>query len=210
MSTELFSTLPYKVADITLADFGRKEIDLAEKEMPGLMALREKYGESKPLKGARIMGSLHMTIQTAVLIETLVALGAEVRWCSCNIYSTQDHAAAAIAAAGVPVFAWKGETLADYWWCTLQALSFDGGKGPNVIVDDGGDATMMIHVGYDAENNAAVLDKEVHAEDEIELNAILKKVLAEDSTRWHRVAEEVRGVSEETTTGVHRLYQIHE
>ena len=128
MSTELFSTLPYKVADITLADFGRKEIDLAEKEMPGLMALREKYGESKPLKGARIMGSLHMTIQTAVLIETLVALGAEVRWCSCNIYSTQDHAAAAIAAAGVPVFAWKGETLADYWWCTLQALSFDGGK----------------------------------------------------------------------------------
>ena len=160
MSTELFSTLPYKVADITLADFGRKEIDLAEKEMPGLMALREKYGESKPLKGARIMGSLHMTIQTAVLIETLVALGAEVRWCSCNIYSTQDHAAAAIAAAGVPVFAWKGETLADYWWCTLQALSFDGGKGPNVIVDDGGDATMMIHVGYDAENNAAVLDKE--------------------------------------------------
>ena len=154
MSTELFSTLPYKVADITLADFGRKEIDLAEKEMPGLMALREKYGESKPLKGARIMGSLHMTIQTAVLIETLVALGAEVRWCSCNIYSTQDHAAAAIAAAGVPVFAWKGETLADYWWCTLQALSFDGGKGPNVIVDDGGDATMMIHVGYDAENNA--------------------------------------------------------
>jgi adenosylhomocysteinase len=210
MSTELFSTLPYKVADITLADFGRKEIDLAEKEMPGLMALREKYGESKPLKGARIMGSLHMTIQTAVLIETLVALGAEVRWCSCNIYSTQDHAAAAIAASGVPVFAWKGETLADYWWCTLQALSFPGGKGPNVIVDDGGDATMMIHVGYDAENNAAVLDKEVHAEDEIELNAILKKVLAEDATRWHRVAEEVRGVSEETTTGVHRLYQMQE
>ena len=147
MSKELFSTLPYKVADITLADFGRKEIDLAEQEMPGLMALREKYGETKPLKGARIMGSLHMTIQTAVLIETLVALGAEVRWCSCNIYSTQDHAAAAIAASGVPVFAWKGETLADYWWCTLQALNFPGGKGPTVIVDDGGDATMMIHVG---------------------------------------------------------------
>ena len=146
MSKELFSTLPYKVADITLADFGRKEIDLAEQEMPGLMALREKYGETKPLKGARIMGSLHMTIQTAVLIETLVALGAEVRWCSCNIYSTQDHAAAAIAASGVPVFAWKGETLADYWWCTLQALNFPGGKGPTVIVDDGGDATMMIHV----------------------------------------------------------------
>ena len=144
MSKELFSTLPYKVADITLADFGRKEIDLAEQEMPGLMALREKYGETKPLKGARIMGSLHMTIQTAVLIETLVALGAEVRWCSCNIYSTQDHAAAAIAASGVPVFAWKGETLADYWWCTLQALNFPGGKGPTVIVDDGGDATMML------------------------------------------------------------------
>ena len=147
MSKELFSTLSYKVADITLADFGRKEIDLAEQEMPGLMALREKYGETKPLKGARIMGSLHMTIQTAVLIETLVALGAEVRWCSCNIYSTQDHAAAAIAASGVPVFAWKGETLADYWWCTLQALNSPGGKGPTVIVDDGGDATMMIHVG---------------------------------------------------------------
>ena len=210
MSTELFSTLPYKVADITLADFGRKEIDLAEKEMPGLMALREKYGESKPLKGARIMGSLHMTIQTAVLIETLVTLGAEVRWCSCNIYSTQDHAAAAIAASGVAVYAWKGETLEDYWWCTLQALNFPGGKGPTVIVDDGGDATMMIHVGYDAENNAAVLDKEVHAEDEIELNAILKKVLAEDKDRWHRVAAEMRGVSEETTTGVHRLYQMQE
>ena len=160
MSKELFSTLPYKVADITLADFGRKEIDLAEQEMPGLMALREKYGETKPLKGARIMGSLHMTIQTAVLIETLVALGAEVRWCSCNIYSTQDHAAAAIAASGVPVFAWKGETLADYWWCTLQALNFPGGKGPTVIVDDGGDATMMIHVGYEAESNASILDKD--------------------------------------------------
>ena len=210
MSKELFSTLPYKVADITLADFGRKEIDLAEQEMPGLMALREKYGEAKPLKGARIMGSLHMTIQTAVLIETLVALGAEVRWCSCNIYSTQDHAAAAIAASGVSVFAWKGETLADYWWCTLQALNFPGGKGPTVIVDDGGDATMMIHVGHEAEENASILDKEAHAEDEIELNAILKRVLAEDPTRWHRVAAEVRGVSEETTTGVHRLYQMQE
>ena len=210
MSTELFSTLPYKVADITLADFGRKEIELAEKEMPGLMALREKYGESKPLKGARVMGSLHMTIQTAVLIETLVALGAEVRWCSCNIYSTQDHAAAAIAAAGVPVFAWKGETLAEYWWCTLQALNFEGGKGPTLIVDDGGDATIMIHLGYDAENDATTLDKEVHAEDEKELFAILKDVLAEDKDRWHRVAAEMRGVSEETTTGVHRLYQMME
>lgn len=210
MSTELFSTLPYKVADISLADFGRKEIELAEKEMPGLMALREKYGESKPLKGARIMGSLHMTIQTAVLIETLVALGAEVRWCSCNIYSTQDHAAAAIAASGVPVFAWKGETLAEYWWCTLQALNFEGGNGPTVIVDDGGDATIMIHLGYQAEEDATTLNKEVHAEDEKELFAILKDVLADDKDRWHRVAKEMRGVSEETTTGVHRLYQMME
>ena len=210
MSEELFSNLPYKVADINLADFGRKEIDMAEKEMPGLMALREKYGETKPLKGARIMGSLHMTIQTAVLIETLVTLGAEVRWCSCNIYSTQDHAAAAIAADGIAVFAWKGETLADYWWCTLQAMNFPGGKGPNVIVDDGGDATLMIHAGYAAEEDPAQLDKEAHAEDEIELNALLKKVLAADNGRWHRVATEVRGVSEETTTGVHRLYQMQE
>ena len=162
----LFSTLPYKVADITLADFGRKEIELAEKEMPGLMALREKYGAQKPLKGARIMGSLHMTIQTAVLIETLVELGAEVRWCSCNIYSTQDHAAAAIAASGVPVFAWKGETLDEYWWCTLQALHFGNGKGPTVIVDDGGDATLMIHAGVAAEKDPSTLDKETHGEDE--------------------------------------------
>lgn len=205
---ELFSTLPYKVADITLADYGRKEIELAEKEMPGLMAIREKYGELKPLKGARIMGSLHMTIQTAVLIETLVELGAEVRWCSCNIFSTQDHAAAAIAATGVPVFAWKGESLEEYWWCTLQALNFAGGKGPTVIVDDGGDATMMIHIGYEAEKEAAILDKKVTAEDEIELYKILKRVLKEDGDRWHRVAPEVRGVSEETTTGVHRLYQM--
>src|SRR5574344_264479 len=210
MSLELFSTLPYKVADITLADFGRKEIDLAEKEMPGLMALREKYGESKPLKGARIMGSLHMTIQTAVLIKTLVALGAEVRWCSCNIYSTQDHAAAAIADMGVAVFAWKGETLDDYWWCTLQALNFADGKGPDAIVDDGGDATLMIHQGYHAEKDASVLDADVKAGDEIALNALLKKVLAADKDRWHRVAAGVRGVSEETTTGVHRLYQLQE
>lgn len=210
MSKELFSDLPYKVADITLADFGRKEIDLAEKEMPGLMALREKYGESKPLKGTRIMGSLHMTIQTAVLIETLVALGAEVRWCSCNIYSTQDHAAAAIAAAGIPVFAWKGENLEEYWWCTLQALTFPGHTGPTVIVDDGGDATMMIHCGYDAEKDASVLDKEVQAEDEKQLYAILKRVLKEDATFWTRMAPEIKGVSEETTTGVHRLYQMKE
>lgn len=210
MSEELFSGLPYKVANIDLADFGRKEIELAEHEMPGLMALREKYGAAQPLKGARIMGSLHMTIQTAVLIETLVALGAEVRWCSCNIYSTQDHAAAAIAAAGVPVFAWKGETLADYWWCTLQALTFDGGKGPNLIVDDGGDATLMIHIGVDAEKNASVLDKDVHAEDEIELLAILKKTLQANCGMWTKMAAGIKGVSEETTTGVHRLYQMKE
>lgn len=210
MSTKLFSELPYKVADITLADFGRKELDLAEQEMPGLMALREKYGESKPLKGARIMGSLHMTIQTAVLIETLVALGADVRWCSCNIYSTQDHAAAAIAAAGVPVFAWKGETLEEYWWCTLQALTFPGHQGPTVIVDDGGDATMMIHCGYEAEKDPSLLDNEVQAEDEKQLYAILKNVLKEDSSIWGRMVPEIRGVSEETTTGVHRLYQMME
>ncbi|MDD3078656.1 MAG: adenosylhomocysteinase [Paludibacter sp.] len=207
---ELFSNLPYKVADISLADFGRKEIVLAEKEMPGLMALRAKYGTQKPLKGARIMGSLHMTIQTAVLIETLVELGAEVRWCSCNIYSTQDHAAAAIAAAGVPVFAWKGETLEEYWWCTLQALTFAGDKGPTVIVDDGGDATMMVHVGAAAEKNAAVLDKTAEGEDEEKLYAILKDVLAIDNGKWNRMVPEIRGVSEETTTGVHRLYQMLE
>lgn len=209
-SPKLISNLPYKVADISLADFGRKEIELAEKEMPGLMALRARYGAQKPLQGARIMGSLHMTIQTAVLIETLVELGAEVRWASCNIYSTQDHAAAAIAAAGIPVFAWKGETLEEYWWCTLQALVFDGHKGPTVIVDDGGDATMMIHVGVDAEKDASVLDKIVEGEDEMELYAILKKVLKEDNGIWSRMAPEIRGVSEETTTGVHRLYQMME
>jgi len=207
---QLFSGLPYKVADIALADFGRKEIILAEKEMPGLMALRAKYGKQKPLKGARIMGSLHMTIQTAVLIETLVELGAEVRWASCNIYSTQDHAAAAIAAAGVPVFAWKGETLAEYWWCTLQALLFEGNKGPNVIVDDGGDATMMIHVGNDAEKEASILDKVAGGEDERELYSILKEVLKKDASLWTRMVPEIRGVSEETTTGVHRLYQMLE
>ncbi len=209
-NSSVFSNCNYKVADISLADFGRKEIEIAEKEMPGLMALRAKYGKVKPLKGARIMGSLHMTIQTAVLIETLVELGAEVRWCSCNIYSTQDHAAAAIAAAGVPVFAWKGENLAEYWWCTLQALTFDGHKGPTVIVDDGGDATMMIHVGAAAEKEASVLDKSVDGEDERELYAILKNVLTEDNSIWTRMVPEIRGVSEETTTGVHRLYQMLE
>ena len=207
---ELFSTLPYKVADVSQADFGRKEIDMAEKEMPGLMAIQEKYGSRQPLKGARVMGSLHMTIQTAVLIKTLRQLGAEVRWCSCNIYSTQDHAAAAMAEMGVPVFAWKGETLADYWWCTLQAMNFPGGKGPNMIVDDGGDATLMIHLGADAENDASVLDTPSGGEDELELKAILKRVLKEKPGFWHTVAKEVRGVSEETTTGVHRLYQMKE
>ena len=210
MTEQLFSTLPYKVADMSLAEFGHKEIDMAEHEMPGLMALREKYGDSKPLAGARVMGSLHMTIQTAVLIKTLKALGAEVRWCSCNIYSTQDHAAAAIADLGVPVFAWKGETLADYWWCTLQALNFGDGKGPNVIVDDGGDATLMIHLGVDAEKDAAVLDTPSGGEDEAELKTILKQVLAEQPGLWTAMAKEIRGVSEETTTGVHRLYQMKE
>ena len=208
--SELFSSLKYKVADISLADFGRKEIELAEKEMPGLMALRAKHGAEKPLKGARIMGSLHMTIQTAVLIETLVELGADVRWCSCNIYSTQDHAAAAIAATGVPVFAWKGETLEEYWWCTLQALTFDGHHGPMVIVDDGGDATMMIHVGAAAEKNPTILDKVVEGEDERLLYSILKDVLKEDEGIWNRMTPGIRGVSEETTTGVHRLYQMLE
>lgn len=203
-------TLEYKIADIALADFGRKEIEIAEKEMPGLMALRKKYGSTKPLTGARITGSLHMTIQTAVLIETLVHLGAEVRWASCNIFSTQDHAAAAIAAAGIPVFAWKGESLADYWWCTERALDFGDGLGPNLIVDDGGDATMMIHIGYAAENNPSILDIETDALDEKELYLILKNILAEEPQRWHQVAASVKGVSEETTTGVHRLYQMME
>lgn len=202
--------LRYKVADMSLAEWGRKEIQIAEKEMPGLMAIREKYGNSQPLKGARITGSLHMTIQTAVLIETLVHLGAEVRWCSCNIFSTQDQAAAAIAEAGVAVFAWKGESLEEYWWCTNQALAFPGGKGPNLIVDDGGDATLLIHLGYRAENDATVLNKKAEsAEEEIILNT-LKKLLAENPTRWHNTIAELRGVSEETTTGVHRLYQMME
>lgn len=211
MTRELFTNEAYKIADISLADFGRKEIEMAEHEMPGLMALREKYGDSKPLKGARIMGSLHMTIQTAVLIETLAHLGAEIRWVSCNIYSTQDHAAAAIAQAGIPVFAWKGENLADYWWCTLQALTFEGGAGPDTIVDDGGDATLMIHLGYAAENDPSVLNyNESDPEDERELKKLLAEVLKHDNRHWHKVAEKVRGVSEETTTGVHRLYQMME
>ncbi len=199
----------YKVADIALAEWGRKEIEISEKEMPGLMALREKYGEQKPLRGAKIMGSLHMTIQTAVLIETLVALGAEVRWCSCNIFSTQDHAAAAIAQTGVPVFAWKGETIEEYWWCTSQALSFSEG-GPDLIVDDGGDATLLVHKGYAAEENPALLDKTPESAEEAVILNTLKTIYAQDNRKWHKVMERLRGVSEETTTGVHRLYQMME
>jgi len=208
MTTKTLEQLAYKVADISLADFGRKEIEIAEKEMPGLMSIRKKYAASKPLKGARVMGSLHMTIQTAVLIETLVELGAQVRWASCNIFSTQDHAAAAIAATGVPVFAWKGETLAEYWWCTERALDFGNGLGPTLLVDDGGDATVMIHRGYEAEGNPSILDVAVDAEDERELNNTLKEVLAFDPQRWTRQVPHIKGVSEETTTGVHRLYQM--
>ncbi|GHV34879.1 adenosylhomocysteinase [Bacteroidia bacterium] len=203
-------TLKYKVADIHLAEFGRKEIEIAEYEMPGLMALRKKYGQEKPLKGVRIMGSLHMTIQTAVLIDTLVELGAEVRWCSCNIFSTQDHAAAAVAKAGVAVFAWKGETLEEYWWCTNQALAFSGGKGPQLIVDDGGDATLFIHKGYEAENNAKVLDKTPSNYEEGVILNTLKDILKENPQRWHDMVKDWKGVSEETTTGVHRLYQMLE
>ena len=207
---EIFSTLPYKVADMNQAAFGRKEIEIAEHEMPGLMALREKYGDSKPLRGARIMGSLHTTIQTAVLIETLVHLGAEVRWCSCNIYSTQDHAAAALAEAGVPVFAWKGESLEDYWWCTLQAMNFGDGKWPNLIVDDGGDATLMIHLGVSAEKDATMLDTPSGSGDEQALKDLLKKTLSARHGMWQEMAAGMRGVSEETTTGVHRLYRMME
>jgi len=210
MSKQLSSGLPYLVADINLAEFGRKEIEIAEHEMPGLMALRKKYGSSKPLSGARIMGSLHMTIQTAVLIETLRELGADVRWASCNIFSTQDHAAAAIAAAGIPVFAWKGETLEEYWWCTEQALRFPGGKGPNLIVDDGGDATLLIHMGYKAEDDASTIDRKGANHEEQVILDTLNKILKEDNQRWHRLVADWKGVSEETTTGVHRLYQMME
>ena len=203
-------TMPYKVADMSLAEWGRKEIEVSEHEMPGLMAVRKKYGPEKPLKGVRIMGSLHMTIQTAVLIETLVELGAEVRWCSCNIFSTQDHAAAAIAERGVPVFAWKGETLEEYWWCTAMAMSFPDGKGPQLIVDDGGDATLLIHKGFKAEKDASTLDYEPSSYEEEVILATLKKILSEDHGKWHRTVEAWKGVSEETTTGVHRLYQMQE
>ena len=202
------TTTDYKVADIGLADFGRKEIELAEHEMPGLMALREEFGAAQPLKGARITGSLHMTIQTAVLIETLVALGADVRWCSCNIFSTQDHAAAAIAAAGVPVFAWKGETLEEYWWCTEQALTWAEG-GPNMILDDGGDATLLVHKGVEFEAAGAAPAPESADNEEFRvILTLLNRTLEEDPQRWTRVAADIKGVTEETTTGVHRLYEF--
>ncbi|MBT3356196.1 adenosylhomocysteinase [bacterium] len=200
----------YKIKDISLAAYGRKEIEIAEKEMPGLMALREKYTTKKPLKGTRIAGSLHMTIQTAVLIETLVELGADVRWASCNIFSTQDHAAAAIAESGVPVFAWKGETLKEYWWCTQQIFDFEGGKGPELIVDDGSDATLMLHRGVEIEKNPSLLEADfsTKGEDEQELMKALAIKYEENKNYWSEIAKEVKGVSEETTTGVHRLYQM--
>lgn len=202
--------LPYLVADMNLADWGRKEIEVSEHEMPGLMALRKKYGEEKPLAGARISGSLHMTIQTAILIETLVALGAEVRWASCNIFSTQDHAAAAIAATGTAVFAWKGETLEDYWWCTKRALTFTDGKGPDLIVDDGGDATLLIHKGYDCENDPKLMEVQPSNAEEAALMSVIKATYEENPNFWHEVVANWKGVSEETTTGVHRLYQMKE
>ncbi len=210
-STTLEATgLNYKVADMSLADWGRKEIVIAEQEMPGLMAIRNKYAAEKPLAGVRVTGSLHMTIQTAVLIETLVSLGAEVRWASCNIFSTQDHAAAAIAAAGVPVFAWKGETLEDYWDCTYLALTHKDGKGPQLIVDDGGDATLLIHKGYELENGDGWVNTPSGNHEEQVIKDLLKKVYAEDKQHWHKVVKDWRGVSEETTTGVHRLYKMME
>jgi adenosylhomocysteinase len=200
----------YKVADISLAEFGRKEIDIAEQEMPGLMAIRNKYAAGKPLAGVRVTGSLHMTIQTAVLIETMVALGADVRWASCNIFSTQDHAAAAIAAAGVPVFAWKGESLEEYWWCTDQALRHKGGLGPQLVIDDGGDVTLLIHKGVELEQGDGWVNTPSGNQEEGVIKDLLKKIHAEDATYFQKLAKEWRGVAEETTTGVHRLYKMME
>ena len=210
-TTAAASAQDYKVADMSLAEFGRKEITLAEHEMPGLMKTREEYAAAQPLKGARITGSLHMTVQTAVLIETLVALGAEVRWASCNIFSTQDHAAAAIAAAGIPVYAWKGETLEEYWWSTEQALTWPDGDGPNMILDDGGDATLLVHKGAEYEKAGAVPDPASAESDEFRIILeTLQRSLEADPQRWTRIAEGIMGVTEETTTGVHRLYQLAE
>ena len=210
VNKKMDETENYKVKNISLAEFGRKELDIAEKEMPGLMATRKKYGPSKPLKGKKIMGSLHMTIQTAVLIETLTELGADVRWCSCNIFSTQDHAAAAIAKSGVPVFAWKGETLEEYWDCTLKALTWPDGTGPDQIVDDGGDATLLIHRGVQAEKDASILDKPTDNAELKVINNVLKQVLTDNKGHWGKVSKAIIGVSEETTTGVHRLVQMQE
>src|ERR1700728_883108 len=212
MSTATINNLAteYKVADMSLADWGRKEISIAEYEMPGLMAIRKKYAAAQPLKGVRVTGSLHMTIQTAVLIETLVDLGADVRWASCNIFSTQDHAAAALAAAGVPVFAWKGETLEEYWWCTYQALSHANGKGPQLVIDDGGDATLLIHQGYELEEGSEWVNTSSASHEEKVIKDLLKQIHRDDPHRWHEIAKEWRGVSEETTTGVHRLYKMQE
>ena len=204
-----YSHLPYKVADMSQADFGRKEITIAEREMPGLMAVREKYADQKPLKGARITGSLHMTIQTAVLIESLKVLGADVRWASCNIFSTQDHAAAAIAETDTPVYAWKGESLEEYWECTLQALNFTEG-GPTLIVDDGGDATLLVHRGYQAEDDPSILDEPTDNRELEIVNAVLRRQLERNPRFWHNMATDIQGVSEETTTGVHRLYQMRD
>ena len=212
MSQSIVENIPYKVADMDLAESGRKAISVSEKEMPGLMASREKFGPDKPLKGKKLTGSLHMTIETAVLIESLVELGADVRWASCNIFSTQDHAAAAIADTGVPVFAWKGETLEEYWWCTMQALTFPDGSGPDLIVDDGGDATLLIHKGVELENyykeHGEAPPIETDVEEEVVIENLLRDVLAKDDQHWNKVAENVIGVSEETTTGVHRLEQM--
>jgi adenosylhomocysteinase len=209
-STLEITNLGYKVADMALAGWGRKEITIAEQEMPGLVSIRNKYSAAKPLAGVRITGSLHMTIQTAVLIETLVSLGATVRWASCNIFSTQDHAAAAIAATGVPVFAWTGESLEEYWWCTYQALNHKGGKGPELVVDDGGDVTLLIHKGYELEEGDKWVDGPSESHEEKVIKDLLKKVHADDPQHWHKVVQEWRGVSEETTTGVHRLYKMLE
>jgi len=210
MSTATLNATDYKVADMKLADWGRKEIMIAEHEMPGLMSIRKKYAASKPLAGVRVTGSLHMTIQTAVLIETLADLGATVRWASCNIFSTQDHAAAAIAEAGVPVFAWKGESLEEYWWCTYQALNHANGTGPQLVVDDGGDVTLLIHKGYELENGDGWVNTPSGNHEEQVIKDLLKKVYAEDKTHWTKVVKEWKGVSEETTTGVHRLYKMQE